>query len=87
MKKITLLLFGFLFSSFIYSQTALSLYFDIDAQANDIYVTTMGLGVIKSTDSGDTWLIASTGIEGKAVSSLAISPQNAQNLVATVWNH
>jgi len=88
MKKITLFLFALLFTTSIYSQTALplSLFLDIDVTGDTIYVSTMSMGVIRSTDSGDTWLSAYTGIEGMDIMRLSISPQNPQNLVATVWN-
>lgn len=89
MKKITLLLFVFLFARYTYSQTVqgLSMFTDVDASTNSIYVSTLGMGVIKSTNSGDTWFTASSGIEGKDIRSLAISPSNVNELVATVWNN
>lgn len=89
MKKITSFLFAFLFTGFTYSQTVqtLSMFMDIDAYNNSIYISTLGLGVIKSTNAGDNWYTASLGIEGKDIRSLAISPSDPNELVATVWNN
>lgn len=87
-----LLLLGLSFPSFSQPFTiqTLSLFMDIDAEANNpntLYVSTLGMGVIKTTNSGDTWFLASSGIEGKDVRTLATSPQNINDLIATIWNN
>ncbi len=73
----------------IYSQSVktLSVFTDIDAKGSNIYVSTLGFGVLKSTNRGDSWFLASTGIEGKDILSVAISPSDTNQLVATVWNN
>lgn len=90
MKKIVSLLLAFLISSFTYSQYSvetLSMFMDIEAQGSNIYVSTLGFGILKSTDDGNTWYSASAGIEGKDVFSVKVSPQDPNQLIATVWNN
>jgi photosystem II stability/assembly factor-like uncharacterized protein len=92
MKKITSFLFALLFTGFTYSQTVqtLSMFMDIDAfktDSNIIYVSTLGMGIMKSTDAGNSWFSASSGIENKDVFSAKVSPQDPNQVLATVWNN
>ena len=89
MKNLFLICFFALLNTLVFSQPAhtLSMFMDIDANGNSIYVSTLGFGVLKSTNSGNTWFLASTGIEGKDIRSLDISPTNPSELVATVWDN
>src|SRR5512140_678525 len=47
-----------------------------------LYAGTSGGGVIKSTDSGGTWLASGTGLTNAFVAVLAIDPSNSATLYA-----
>jgi photosystem II stability/assembly factor-like uncharacterized protein len=66
------------------------MFMDIDAFKTDpniIYISTLGMGIMKSTDAGNSWFSASSGIEYKDVFSVKVSPQDPNILLATVWNN
>ena len=50
-----------------------------------LYTGTAGGGVFKSTDSGDSWSPASTGLPATVVSALAINPSTPSTLYAGTW--
>lgn len=89
MKNLFLIFLVLIINGLLFSQPVQthSMFMDIDANGNSVYVSTLGFGVLKSTNSGNTWFLASTGIEGKDIRSLDISPTNPSELVATVWDN
>jgi photosystem II stability/assembly factor-like uncharacterized protein len=61
--------------------------FDREAANSDPATRTPGgVGVLKSSDGGETWLEANDGIENLYVGSLAIHPEDPQILLAAAGN-
>ena len=53
---------------------------------NTLYAGTWGDGVFKSTDGGDHWISANTGLTDEVVIALAISPVDPNVIYAGTWN-
>ena len=57
---------------------------DTPGNFNVLYATENGVGVIKSTDAGQSWENASNGLAPSGRLELAVSPTNTQRLFASV---
>lgn len=53
-----------------------------DPVSRTIYIGTFGGGILKSTDHGQTFLPANTGLPSLDITSIAMNPRNANHLVA-----
>lgn len=47
-----------------------------------LYAGSMDRGVLKSTDGGKTWVLATNGIEGRTAMTLAVDPKQRQTIYA-----